>query len=258
MPSTIKVLNRIRQRVADLSKNFAECLDYFDGATPFVGPSNYFYQKALAKRLSHSSIESLLQDDLFFDWLYATLTAWGLHRMGPGNAKLRDIQELRASFREQANAIEKLAPLTITSLKPQDTERTANEIWDVLSSLRISIAEAQIVANSKALHVVLHNLLPPIDREYTFRFFYDRNNLSVVEKDAFVEMYVEFCGLATRNTQEIVSRIGKGWHTSESKIIDNAIIGYMLRSKQRQSARANPAATSDTNCGPVAANPQSL
>jgi len=229
VPSTAKVLDRIRQRVDDLSQSFAECLDFFDAAEPFVGPSSYFHHKALAARLPHNSIASLLQDDLFFDWLYATLTAWGLHRMGPGNTKLRDISELKASFRQQADAIEELAPLTITS---QDAELTARKIWAVLSSLRVSIAEAQIVANSKALHHVLPRLVPHIDREYTFNFFYNRNNLSISEDEAFVEMYAEFHRLAVGNIQEIVSRIGKGWHTSESKVIDNAIVGYMLRQRR--------------------------
>ncbi len=246
MPSTSKVLNRIRHRVADLSRNFAECLDFFEGATPFDGPSSYFYHKALAARLSHNSITSLLQDDLFFDWLYAMLTAWGLHRMGPGNAKLRQIKDLRESFHEQAHAIANLAPLKITSLQStQDAERAAKDIWAVLSSLKISIAEAQIVANSKALHVVLPHLLPPIDREYTFRFFYDRGNLSIPEKDAFVEMYVGFYSLAACNAQEIVSRVGNGWHTSESKVIDNAIIGFILKQK----LPAHPVAPWDTANG---------
>ena len=227
MPSTAKVLDRIRQRVDDLSQNFAEYLDFFDEAVPFAGPSFYFHHKALIARSSHSSIASLLQDDLFFDWLYAALTAWGLHRMGPGNTKLRDINELKASFRQHVDALEELAHLTIVTLR--DAGLTARRIWAVLSSLRVSIAETRIVANSKALHHILPRLVPPIDHQYTIRFFYRRNKLSISEEEAFVEMYVEFHRLAVGNIQEVVSRIGRGWHTSESKVVDNAIIGYMLR-----------------------------
>ena len=46
----------------------------------------------------------------------------------------------------------------------------------------MSVAAAQIVANSKALHHLLPALVPPIDREYTFRFFYDRTMLTINER----------------------------------------------------------------------------
>ena len=29
--------------------------------------------------------------ELFFDYLYATLASWGMHRMGKGKTKLRDL-----------------------------------------------------------------------------------------------------------------------------------------------------------------------
>lgn len=232
MGSTDKVLSRMRQNVADLSQHFSECLDYFDTVEPFVGPSSYFHHKALVTRLSYDSITSLLQDELFFDWLYATLTAWGLHRMGPGNAKLRDIKELKASLRQQAAILERLSPRAITTLTPQDARQTTRQVWSVLSALKVSIAEARIVANSKALHHVLPRLVPPIDREYTFNFFYGRNNLTITEEEAFFEIYRELHHIAVNNTQEITSRIGKDWHTSETKVIDNAIVGYMLKKRR--------------------------
>jgi hypothetical protein len=57
--------------------------------------------------------------------------------------------------------------------------------------------------------------------------------LSIAEEDAFMEMYVPLCEIATTNASEIRDRLGSRWHTSESKVIDNAIVGYML------AARAN-------------------
>ena len=41
-----------------------------------------------------------------------------------------------------------------------------------ISGLRISASETQIVAGSRALHHVLPELVPPIDREHTIQFFY--------------------------------------------------------------------------------------
>lgn len=231
MPSSYKVLTRIQQRISDLSQDFGGCLDYFDAAEPFVGPSGYFHRKTLAARSVHTSIPSLLKDDLFFDWLYATLTAWGLHRMGPGNTKLRDLEEIKESFREQTTALESLSDFRITRLTSSDGESITPQIWSILSSLRISVAKAQIVANSKALHHVLPALVPPIDREYIFNFFYNRKSLSIPEDEAFPEIYGGMCRLAADHAEEINLRIGEGFHTSEAKVIDNAIVGYVLKMK---------------------------
>jgi hypothetical protein len=42
--------------------------------------------------------------------------------MGPGNTKLRDIEELKGSIRSQEPALEKLAGLTITALDVRGAE----------------------------------------------------------------------------------------------------------------------------------------
>jgi len=53
--------------------------------------------------------------------------------------------------------------------------------------------------------------------------------LSIAEAEAFREMYSQFYEIATANREQIQARIGKGWNTSETKIIDNAIVGYVLK-----------------------------
>ncbi len=229
MPSGYRVLERMGQRVADLSGNFAAHLDRFEQDSPFSGPSAYFHRKTLALRSSHSSIAGLLKDDLFFDLLYATLTAWGLHRMGPGKTRLLDIEELKGSVRSQAAVLEKLARLTIiTTLDIRGAEQVARELWPVLAALKVSAANVQLVANSKTLHHVLPALIPPIDRMYTFQFFYGRKMLTLQEREAFLEMFAGFHQLASTNAALIQERIGSAWNTSETKMIDNAIVGYMI------------------------------
>jgi hypothetical protein len=41
-------------------------------------------------------------------------------------------------------------------------------------------------------------------------------------------MYTGFHQLASTNAALIQERIGSGWNTSETKIIDNAIAGYLI------------------------------
>jgi hypothetical protein len=151
--------------------------------------------------------------------------------MGPGNTKLRDIGELKTSLRSEAPRLERMSQVSITSFREHDATRVARAIWSIMATLKVSVAEARIVANSRTLHHVLPSLVPPIDREYTLRFFYGRKMLSIGEDDAFTEMYVHLHRLATLHSAEITARIGKGWHTSETKVVDNAIVGYVLGSR---------------------------
>jgi hypothetical protein len=103
-----------------------------------------------------------LGDDAFFDYLYATLASWGLHRMGPGNTKLGDIDELKASFRAQASNLERVQELQIDRLDPTSVPEVANRAWEIMANLRVGVGQTLLVANSKALHHLLPGLISKI------------------------------------------------------------------------------------------------
>src|SRR4051812_28064880 len=155
MPSSTAVLKRMDQRVGKLTDRFDEYVRVFGTSERFTGPSGYFHRKALALRAQHQDIASLLKDDAFFDAVYATLTAWGMHRMGPGNTRLLDLVEIRDSIRAQAEPLQALASLDITTVSAASRPSVVEQTWSVLTALRVSVADAQIVANSKALHHLL-------------------------------------------------------------------------------------------------------
>lgn len=67
-----------------------------------------------------------------------------------------------------------------------------------MASLKVSVADAGVAAHLKTLHHVLANLGPPIDREYTFRLFYNRNTLSTEEDEAFQEKRCAALSVASR------------------------------------------------------------
>ena len=148
--------------------------------------------------------------------------------MGKGNTKLRDLSVIKESVRSQKSAITALQDISLLELPASNLGQVCRDIWRLLSNLTISIADAQIVANSKVLHHLLPRLLPPIDRTYTFNFFYNRNMLSVSEEAAFAEMYFRFHQVALSNMETISALVGRGWNTSETKVIDNAIVGYVI------------------------------
>jgi hypothetical protein len=228
-PDTVR---RIEERVTELIEDFDGCCDVFDRANLFTGPSAYFHSKTLALLRQHKSARDALLDSAFLESLYATLTAWGMHRMGPGGAKLVEFPALVDSFRTMELPIRKLSALALADLRFEEVTDVSDQLWAVISGLNIGCGLTKIVAGSKALHHVLPELVPPMDREYTIRFFFHHKNLSQGDAVAFREIYPRLHRIAVECRDRIDARIGRGMNTSATKVIDNAIVGF-VRAKLR-------------------------
>jgi len=143
---------------------------YFDGSyqqfVAFGGPCVYFHEQCL--RAGADAFMSARHIEM----LYATLTAWGMHRMGDGKTKLVSWDRLSKSLLEQKTVLEPLRGRRMMELSEPEYLEAIDRIKPAYCALRISISEASIVANSKALFHVLPELVPPIDRQYTWRFFH--------------------------------------------------------------------------------------
>jgi hypothetical protein len=220
---------RMEERVQSLIEHFSEYVDLFYQKNLFTGPSVYFHNKTLEILKGYDQAILVLNDEKFFDYLYATLTAWGLHRMGPGPTKLIDIRDLMDSIQDQKKEIQFLQSLNIDEIPDQNVPLITSRIWALISNIRVSEAKTKIVAGSKALHHILPQLIPPIDREYTLMFFYGHKTLNRGDEIAFKEMYPYFYQISKACKNEIQAFIGMGnMNTSKTKIIDNAIVGYVL------------------------------
>lgn len=224
-------IERMERRVKTLIEQFDRFVRIFDQRNLFTGPSVYFHTKTLEIQQRYSTPCDALRDDLFFDYLYATLTAWGLHRMGPGSTKLAEIGELKTSFERQKERIRALQPFELDNIPNDELGSVTLALWDVLDNLQVGVGETKIVAGSKALHHLLPNLIPPIDGEYTLRFFYNNRGTALNQGDenAFKEIYPYFCQIALSCVKEIGKHIGHGMNTSKTKVIDNAIVGFVLQ-----------------------------
>ena len=226
MSSSYKTISRINERIVKLKNEFAGCLDYFEKANLFTGPSLYFHFKTCAIRKMYPSAVATLSDKNFFESLYATLTAWGMHRMGPGNTKLVDLEDMRISFIRQSNKIAEIESFILSELERNVIVDITSRLWEIILQLKVGIGGTKIVANSKALHHLLPNLIPPIDREYTLRFFYNHTTLNQGDEKAFKEIYPFLYIIASSKKELIRERLGHGMNTSETKVIDNAIVGF--------------------------------
>jgi hypothetical protein len=86
------------------------------------------------------------------------------------------------------------------------------------------------VANSKALHHLLPDLVPPIDRNYTLNFFLGRPYIRHGrDADYFMTLFPLFRQIAVSCQAAIQARIMDPpvrMNTSVTKVIDNAILGF--------------------------------
>ena len=173
------------------------------------GPSLNFHERAIERRRAHESVGSLLGDERFLECVYAVLPAAGMHRMSPPAANVGNFEQITAALQQMA--------------------ATA---WGVIERVRVSTSGTQIVAGSKFLHHLLPNLLPPIDRQYTFRFF---TGQKAVRSDrlAFQDGFPRLAEVGVRCRGPIREAVARGGFMAigEANVIDNAIFGFV---QQRQ------------------------
>ncbi len=218
-------------RIENLQQEFEDCLSLFERDRIFSGPSVYFHYQTLAERARHPTLAAALQSDLLFDYLYATLASWGMHRMGRNNAKLCEMEVMRGSIRAQAPRLIALEKLTLADMPENQVDLVSARIWAIMEQIRVGIGGVKIVAGSKALHHLLPDLIPPVDREYTLQFFFGNKNINRPEKALFMEIFRGYFQIALQRKDAIskATRRGGEMNTSITKVIDNAIVGYVLK-----------------------------
>ena len=226
-------LQRMDKRVDELIRGFSGFVHTFNKRERFTGPTVYFHCRTLERLQAHGSAKEALEDDGFLESLYATLASWGMHRMGRRGARMVNFDAFKASLLSQLKRIEDLENLKLTRVPAGEVLSRTRELWRIISSLRIGKGETKIVIGTKAMHHLIPELVPPIDRHYTLRFFFENTTLNQGDKIAFAEVFPRFHRIATTCGKEIASLIGVGaMSTSSTKVIDNAIVGYGIQRLQ--------------------------
>lgn len=214
-------------RVAELTQDFARYVDDFRREELFTGPSLYFHLRTLDVLHSHPDPISAISDRSFVELLYATLTAWGMHRMGPGGAKLVEFEIFQNGLHVVTRQLQEIQTLRLADIAPIDLPGVTDHVWQTLNRLTVGTGNTKLVAGSKTLHHLLPELVPPIDREYTLRFFFHHKTLNQGDEVAFKEMFPRFAKVASACREQIELVRGHGMNTSSTKTIDNAIVGYV-------------------------------
>jgi hypothetical protein len=221
-------------RVDELVDRVEECLDAFDQAAVFTGPSVFFHVEALRQRRLHASVGRAVVDRPLLVSVYATLTSWGMHRMGPAAAKLVAFDDFAGSVRDQEERLSPLEALHLEEVSNLEATEVAGKLWGAVKAVSVSASELRVVAGTKALHHFLPELLPPMDRRYTDGFFLGAEgtfNSLAFQADpagAFAEIFPRMARIARQCHRSFADRMGHGLHTSIPKGVDNAIVGYVL------------------------------
>jgi hypothetical protein len=133
----------------------------------FGGPCVYFHRECLR------AAETAFLSERHIETLYATLAAWGMHRMGSADrtkTKLTNWEKFRGSIIANAPQLAEFRDLRLLSAPAEEYLDALARLRPIYESLALTVSGATVVVNSKALHHILPEFIPPIDRQYTIRF----------------------------------------------------------------------------------------
>lgn len=206
----------------------------------FGGPSVYFHIQAIKEQ------EYNFLSDRHIEMIYATLASWGMHRMGDPKetkAKMVEFDSFRKSILKRRDELERFSALRMESCTDKEYEKHINGLKDIYYGLKVSISEATIVAHSKTLAHILPNLIPPIDRQYTIRFFTQDNKNFFTDAgkyrminvpkgiaaqfEDFKKYSCRIKVLFDRCDYQMFTIDRRSFNTSNPKIMDNLIMAFV-------------------------------
>ena len=207
-----------------LVDEFPRWLNYFVDHGPFTKPQQLrCHLKTIDLRSKHASAIAAAQDLEFVKALHDTLRAWGL---GTRGSKFCPLEEFGPALRRASATLEPLEPRRIDA-DDLDIEGSIESIWKAVESIDVTRNNAPLVAGSKALHHLLPDLVPPMDRAYTQRFFGWHNpQFQYHQAQRFSEAYSALVDVDRRVKASKYVRTHP-WHSSVSKVLDNGLVGLV-------------------------------
>ncbi len=217
-------------QIEDILLNASKYHDAYYKSEIFSGPSLYFHRQCIAS-ISSSDWERYLE------YIFATLSAWGMHRMGKGGSKMNDFGTFMKSVTSLKKEILQARSFSYKDLNPR--------VWEMIEQIFYNIdvmtSGTSLVGNSKVMAHLLPNLISPIDRRYTLTYLYKdttiKNNLATewsMMKCILSEFFyplVRDVSLEKKLIAWNTSQDKYCWDTSHLKILDNLLIGSFKTNK---------------------------
>lgn len=216
--------DKYEEKVREILANSEKYHDAYYKAETFRGPSLYFHRRAFATRHPPVSFTHL-------EYVYATLASWGMHRMGRGGSKMQ-------SFDTFSQSVEPLND-RIAEAQSFDFHEMDDIKWAVLKEIfqgvKVMASGTSLVGNSKVMHHMLPNVIPPIDREYTLWFLHgnttiknDLENEWLLMKRIISEFFIPVASnraFHSKARRWMARSEDYPWDTSVFKVVDNLVIG---------------------------------
>ena len=229
MPRQWKTNRLVAVRIDKLTHNFDEYVEVFESSRKWID-SRSTHIRTIKKRRC-LGVEGSINSDKFLESLRDTLVGWGMEAR---NADLVSLDRFKEQFKEHKALVVPLDGKSIVEL-----DDYTDDLWTAIECLGLSETGSQIVTGSKALHHLLPELLPPIDRRHTGSFFqYTRSAPQFShgdkrkQKEAFQYILERFSLIAEKvDLSQYVDSSLATYATSESKVIDNAIVGFVINHK---------------------------
>lgn len=216
-----------REDVADahlrvLLADFKDFVNEYDRRNPFDRSGQLSgHVRTIKLRREAGSAAAALEDGRFRSSLYETLQAWGIGRRG---SKMVTRSEFDGILLAREDAITGLDDVAIGT---PEAVATREALWTLISTLGIVENDALLVAHTKALHHILPDLVVPMDRAYTRPFLgWHGTQFQYQQEEVFRDAFRRFNRIAREARPETL--VGKGWRSSATKVIDNAIVGFVL------------------------------
>lgn len=218
-----------QEHIRSVLQNYPAYHEVFYAVKTFGGPSLYFHRRAL--EMARGDFERCLE------YIYAVLTSWGMHRMGPGGSKMQDFEVFRTSMLPLRDKIETAKAIQVEAITGADWAL----LREIFSGIRIMASETLLVGNSKVLAHLVPNIIPPVDREYTLKFLqgygHIRNGMDQewsmlrrIVQHFFLPVATD-AGFRKQASEWMADQALFPWDTSLLKVVDNVLIGAVKAKK---------------------------
>jgi hypothetical protein len=216
---------RIEARLDALIHGFDGFVAAYDDAVPFVRSGQYESHRAtIDRRRQYATVEDALLDDELLDLLHETLQRWGIGRRA---SRLVGQSEFREALRTEGGRLAAIGDRSLEALHG-GADAVGEQVWDLVEGLAIVDNVARIVPGTKTLHHLLPDLVPPMDRAWTGRFFeWNPADLQINQRRTFLSAWRDLARVAAATRPSRL--VGDGWKTSATKLVDNAVIAYTMR-----------------------------
>ena len=166
----------------------------------------------------------------FIEVVYTTLIAWNMHQRG---ARLSEFNAFSNCLIQNETAIRSLEGYRMEKVK--DASDVICELRNLFDNLELVADDRpRLVTFSKTMHFFLPNLLMPLDRRYTLKYFYNNHTIPTGPKGndkqfiMYGDVFQQFIELSQAYDFE-KHKEGR-WNRNVPKIIDNLLISYIKES----------------------------